>query len=409
MSINKSYDITEVQKSWPSGIDMKLDEDIELLSCFKGEPELDRASKVLKQERTAKALKLPKKKNPGLERKRAYQLTLNQVERFENLKKYLLGLKNINYMIACQEQAPTTDHPHIHIYCQFTNSQRLARTMIEGAHEEECYGSPEENLDYIYKRGKYAAKKHNPNDEANIIFEWGEIRYTGKKAPSTLAELRTCTDEELMMCELKDSTAVKQEIIRRSSLVKVENWYNPKTIIYLHGESGSGKTEFTKWLMGKMGVTEFENIKKDKDFFHGVAGELETAVYDDFRDSDLKPNEFIHLIDYNSHTMNVKYSSFVNKYKTIMITSVQSPRNLWAGIELDKDERKEQWIRRISKCYYLEKETLKDGTEIHHCWEENPKTGETIKEITSFQEHMKEIKKKKEKENKILDLLNELI
>ena len=106
--------------------------------------------------------------------------------------------------------------------------------------------------------------------------------------------------------------------------------------------------------------------------------------------------------------MNVKYSSYVNHYKTIFITSVQSPRNLWSGIELDKDERKEQWIRRISKCYYLEKETLKNGDIIHHCWEENVKTGETIKEILSFQKHMEELKKEKEKENKIISLLNEL-
>ena len=253
MNTSQNYDITEVQKSWPSGIDMKVDESLELLSCFKGEPVIDRAAKVLKEERTAKALKLPKKKNPSLERRRAYQLTLNQIERFENLKKYLLGLEKLNYMIACQEQAPSTDHPHIHIYAQFKDKQRLSRQMIEGAHEEECYGSPEENLDYIYKRGKYAAKKHNPNDQANIIFEWGECRFTGKKAPSTLAELRTCTDEELMECELKDANAVKQEIIRRASLVKVQDWYSPKTVIYLHGESGSGKTEFTKWLMGKMG------------------------------------------------------------------------------------------------------------------------------------------------------------
>ena len=62
-----------------------------------------------------------------------------------------LGLKTLNYYIATREIAPSTGHVHIHIYCQFTNSVRLSLKKLMGAHLDKCYGSPQQNLDYIYK------------------------------------------------------------------------------------------------------------------------------------------------------------------------------------------------------------------------------------------------------------------
>ena len=54
-------------------------------------------------------------------------------------------------------------------------------------------------------------------------------------------------------------------------------------------------------------------------------GDSPIALYDDFRDSHMKPSEFINFIDYNVHGLNIKNGEIQNNYKYIIITSVQDP------------------------------------------------------------------------------------
>ena len=49
----------------------------------------------------------------------AFLLTLNQPERFDNLRNYLESLRPFQYGIAGEEKAPSTGHKHIHVFVQF--------------------------------------------------------------------------------------------------------------------------------------------------------------------------------------------------------------------------------------------------------------------------------------------------
>lgn len=98
-----------------------------------------------------------------LKKRRDWQFTLNEVDRYVELRKYLMGLKSINYMISCKEKAPTTGHEHIHIYCQFEKPFKPAIKKVQGAHIEACRGTPQQNIAYIKKDG-------------NIIDEWGDVK-----------------------------------------------------------------------------------------------------------------------------------------------------------------------------------------------------------------------------------------
>lgn len=44
-----------------------------------------------------------------LKKRRDWQFTLNEVDRYVELRKYLMGLKSINYMISCKEKALQQD------------------------------------------------------------------------------------------------------------------------------------------------------------------------------------------------------------------------------------------------------------------------------------------------------------
>ena len=106
---------------------------------------------------------------------RAYQLTLNEIEKYEGLLEYLKTL-NPSYLISCKEEAPSTGHEHIHIYVQFPTPRALSIKKTLGAHIEKCKGSPQANVAYIKKDG-------------NIIDEIGELRRAGG---ASIKEIKKC-------------------------------------------------------------------------------------------------------------------------------------------------------------------------------------------------------------------------
>lgn len=109
-------------------------------------------------------------------RARAFQLTINEIEKFEKIKNYLTGLKTLDYIIACKETAPTTGHEHIHVYAHFRESRNISIKKCCGAHIEICRGSPQQNIAYIRKDG-------------NIIFEQGTEPRQGARTVKELKQI----------------------------------------------------------------------------------------------------------------------------------------------------------------------------------------------------------------------------
>lgn len=258
---------------------------------------------------------------------RNYQLTLNQVEKFESLKGYILKFKNLQYGIACEEEAPLTGHKHIHIYIQFNKPQRLSTKKTEGAHIEKCYGTPEENKKYIEKDGK-------------IIWEYGEMKTNEKTRFPTIKEVKEMTKEQRDLLPIQYYRIVNEINSKEAKEIKVNDIYKEIYVEWHWGESGSGKT---KTIMQNLKDKTFNMVKFDGNFWHGL-GEAEIAVYDDWRDNHMKPVELINFIDYYKHPMNIKGGSHLNNYKYIYISSIQNPETIYQNTP---EEYKRQWLRRI--------------------------------------------------------------
>lgn len=274
-------------------------------------------------------------------RSRSFQLTLNQPEKYNAIKNYFMGLKNLSYWLAGKEYGKTTKHEHIHIYIHFSKPFKLNIKNCLNAHIEICKGSPKQNIDYIRK------------PESTIIDEWGEIPHQGQL---------TITNVELMNNdERKNLPLVYYNIIRKinekqNNELTLESFKKEIKAIYIWGESGVGKTTLATKIINKYikdkNIKTFNLIKHDGNFWVGV-GESKIALYDDFRDSHMKPSEFINLIDYNIHNMNIKNGSVKNKYEVIILTSVQSPELLYSCVTERDQEPKKQWLRRLNIIHLL--------------------------------------------------------
>ena len=261
---------------------------------------------------------------------RHFQLTLNNVNKFDSLKSYLLKSKMLNYIIASKEKAPTTGHEHIHIYVQYSSPKKILLHKLEGAHIERCKGSPQQNYDYIVKDG-------------DIIFEQGELRKAGAK---TIEDVLKMKPEERNDLDIRYYNIVKQINNEEALELDIDDWNKGDVkVIYITGDTGMGKSDFARKLIKShlQPGEKYNLVKHTGDFWEGI-GQSKVALYDEFRDWHMCASEFIDFIDYNKHIMNIKGGHKINNYTTIIITSSIHPEQLYKNVAA---EQQGQWLRRM--------------------------------------------------------------
>ena len=130
-------------------------------------------------------------------------------------------------------------------------------------------------------------------------------------------------------------------------MVKAKDFRKQVKVYWIQGPSGVGKSnkalDMAEEYEDSLGCGT-DMITFINNFYLGVRPTSRVAIYDDFRDSHMKPSEFINLIDYNKHWLNVKNGSILNCYNVIIITSVQKLSKIYRNVD---DEPRAQWERRI--------------------------------------------------------------
>ena len=263
-------------------------------------------------------------------RSRSFQFTINEIEKYNSLLEIIKNIKCCDYYISCLEEAPTTGHKHIHLYVHFSNSYKLNKKILDlGVHIEICKGSPQQNIKYIEKDG-------------NILDEFGK---RPKQGMHTVGELKKITNpDDLNYNEYNTWTKIHNKM---KSRLNINDVYKDIKVYYIFGPSGIGKSkkaiEIIRENQDKYGI-EYNNVSYSNNFWIGVEDDCNIAIYDDFRDSNMKPNEFIRFIDYYKQIMNTKGGSIINNYKLIIITSIQNPEYIYSNVG---NEPRKQWIRRM--------------------------------------------------------------
>jgi hypothetical protein len=277
------------------------------------------------------------KKQTQTKTSKAYLLTLNQPEYYEKVKNYLYGLESLNYFISTLEKAPETGHEHIHIYAQFKQSIKLSLKKLCGAHVDKCYGSPQQNVDYIHK-------VKEPEKKGTILDEWGELKLKGG---TTIADVKKMTKEDRDDLPIQYYKIVKDINLFEENDIDIDEIYKPELeVYYIWGPSEMDKTKKSLLFAKKKGYQKINMVKYHNGFWLGI-GTSKCCLYDDFRDTDMDPNEFINFIDYNKHVMNIKGGSVKNEYQLIIITSVQDPKFIYEYKQV-KEETAKQWLRRMT-------------------------------------------------------------
>lgn len=289
----------------------------------------------------------PGNTNPGAAlRARAFQFTLNEVEKYEALKNDLLALKTCDYFISCEEEAPTTGHKHIHIYVHFSQTYRISKKLMKHkAHIEICKGSPKQNIAYIEKDG-------------HILDEIGERPTQGIK---TVKELKEADIENIdphlynVKCKIDDKTKEEEQFLNMLEEIEKDDLKGPE-IIYICGDSGKGKTyKAYKIALSKFDKKDIGKLTIENNFIQITNDKAKCYVIEEFRSSQIKAASFLQLTDKYGYTCNIKGSFKSIRPECIIIASIIKPEQLYANEEINK-----QFTRRITQVINLGYDEVED-------------------------------------------------
>lgn len=261
---------------------------------------------------------------------RNWLLTLNQVDKYEELCNYLKNLKSLTYFISSNEVGKETGHEHIHIYCQFNTPIKLSLRKTCGAHLDACRGTPQQCRDYVVKDG-------------NIIEEIGSMRKWGG-LPS-IAECKTATDEELDSLSINYFNVVQKIKEHR----KGERYFKPPNVEWHYGPTGTGKTR-------KAFEAGAENVIYHNGFFSDW-GDAKIISIEEMR-GQIPFDELLRLTDgyHNYYKVNIKGGSKYVDLDGIFISSPKRPEECYPH-QRDNDCI-DQLLRRITTIeeHFIEKQ-----------------------------------------------------
>lgn len=286
-----------------------------------------------------------------IKKSRNFLLTINEKSlcHYSEIKNYFYNLKSLNYFL-CTEHIGQ-ENKHYHIFCQFKNPISISLKKLYGSHVEICYGSPQQNKKYCMAEDE---KHKHLKIVAKIIDEKGELRQSGGK---TIREVEEMSIEERKDLPLQYKRIInemneddREEEIFLKMLDEIEkNELKGPNIIYLTGESGSGKTTMAyKIAIKRYPKNEIGRITINNNFFKLPKKEKKCYIIEEFRSSQIRAADFLQLTDKYGYSCNTKGGFRTIKPETIIICSIIRPQDLYKNEEINQ-----QFLRRITEAYEL--------------------------------------------------------
>lgn len=269
-------------------------------------------------------------------------ITNNQPDQYhEKFLEYLKNRSSIVYVAYAFHIAPTTGRSHVHYAIKSNVSIAISKTFPFDI--EKLRGSWNQALDYLqHEHINEFGETWTPE-----LHEIG-IKPAERGRPQTVKDAMQMTNEDIKELDLCTALQVlKIQKTNQDDGINIDDFHKDVKVFYIQGPSGSFKTTDAVKLAKDNNINKLYLGKHVNGFWTGVkhSSNINTCLfYDDFRDSDMKASEFINMIDYNKHWMNIKGDQVLNDFNLIIITSVQKITDIYKNMT---DEPKKQWLRRV--------------------------------------------------------------
>lgn len=285
---------------------------------------------------------------------RNFLITQNNIEKSKDTIKYLKNLKNFRFLLGTRELAPETKHLHDHFFFQSKEPTRLSSAGVNNAHIDLCRGTVWDSIAYIYKIKE-------PWKRGLVYIREGEPTYFhGLKVKDAIKLSEE--DKKELPAQLLRAVNYAQDYYKEP-LKASETFKKDLKVYYFWGDSGSLKSKTALDLIAHVKGDFYDALQYANGYWNGVTGKTKVALLEEYRETNIPPEELIKLIDYNKHMINVKHGERLNEYTTIILTSVQDPALLYK--EALNEETRFQWLRRMHIYKFWYDEELKEYWYVH--------------------------------------------
>lgn len=257
-----------------------------------------------------------------------------------------IGEGTASYLIYGIEKTKT-DKTHLQGYVYFKNArsfQSVKKLLGDEVHIEKSRGTPQENIAYCSKDGKF--------------FFFGDEPQGGRR--NDITEIKSSLKDGLNMREILDVATSNQAVqfAQRWLTYKEKKRTLAPEIWWLHGPTGSGKSRrASTWAHNP----HYQH--GGGKWWDGYDGHDEVII-NDFRQDFAAYDELLRLFDRYPHRVQVKggYRSWLAT--KIYITAPKTPQEMF----LSAPKEGEEILRRINHVWYIPKrdwEEILSGHMIH--------------------------------------------
>ena len=259
---------------------------------------------------------------------RKYLLTFNNPSEHgfthEKINNIMRELK-WEYYCMCDEIGENgTYHTHLFFYCknpvQFSRVHKLFPTV----HIDVAYGSANDNKNYILKEGKYSDTDKKDTNLPDTFEEYGNMPLDNSERSEKVSEaIRNMVKEGKTNAEIID--AIPSAIFHtnnmdkyRKILLKEEhkNKRIKKNVIYISGESETGKSRYVLDTHGDENVFIVSDYKHPFDNYEGEP----VILFDEFH-SDIEITSMLRYLDIYGCELPARYGNTYAAYNTVYIIS----------------------------------------------------------------------------------------
>ena len=283
----------------------------------------------------------------------------------ETVLKNKTGIRDYAYIIHDKDDT----RPHVHIAIRLkdsTNTKHIAEWFgVTENFVEKVKGRWSDMLKYLTHRNA-PSKFQYDDDEVVSNFDWKEERNKdgdGRKEQIingiVNGEIREYNYYEHISAMENDkyNRSIDLAYKYRADMLMARK-DREMEVVYLEGESGTGKTTYAKQVAEDKGLSYFVSSSSN-DVLFGYKGE-DCIILDDMRPSTMGLSDLLKMLDNNTmSTVKSRYRNKVLECKLIIITSVLPMDTFYNGVFQNENEPVEQFKRRCKTYITFDDERLK--------------------------------------------------
>lgn len=318
--------------------------------------------------------------------------------------------KDVNeiYDLETKEIKTKPESPHVHILLKFTKGSTLTNLAlqlgIEPQYIEKAKAgrySIDNFLAYLCHFKSSEKFQYDPKEVITLqgkdyleivkerfkVWQQGRVKKDISKSNASLDEIylqilnqqiskqEILSDPTLQILYALNKTKINEAFMTlgefKSNATKqaLENGEFKKTIIFITGKSGLGKSRFAKTFVKELislaNINNYrwsEVVTAGTNIFDEVNGE-EILLLDDVRGESLTASDWLKLLDpYNISPISARYQNRMGSARVIIITSTKHPLEFFYHTKGNEREDLSQFIRRFDSLITLFSESSHSAT-----------------------------------------------